>query len=95
MIDVGGDHLYDVIRTRLKQADPTVWKEEKDKVGLRREYILRRDRYAAQVKPKKLSERRKELHLKVDNTPDLRFKENRELRVAADSRNGSSPPPAP
>lgn len=80
-----GGHLYDAIRTRLKQAAPSLWDDDKDIPYLKHSNILARDRYAEKVKPQKDAQRRKLLGVKKDGTPDRRRRDNKSV----------PPPPAP
>jgi hypothetical protein len=91
MIEVRGAYLYDAIRSRLMQADPALWQEDQDQPHLRRRNILSREKKAELDRLKKVEEKRKELHLNTDLTPDRRFRGNRDHQVGADA----SPPPAP
>ncbi|RLN93844.1 hypothetical protein BBJ28_00002411 [Nothophytophthora sp. Chile5] len=99
MIEAGGDHLYDAIRHRLKQADDSLWEDAKDKSTLTRKNIRAREAYAAKVKPKKDAQRRKERHIKKDGTPDRRYRENKALPAtaipAAAASGRETLPPAP
>ncbi|RLN93852.1 hypothetical protein BBJ28_00002409 [Nothophytophthora sp. Chile5] len=99
MIEAGGDHLYDAIRHRLKQADDSLWEDAKDKPALTHKNIRAREAYAAKVKPKKDAQRRKERHIKEDGTPDRRYRENKALPAtaipAAAASGRETLPPAP
>ncbi|RLN94424.1 hypothetical protein BBJ28_00010684 [Nothophytophthora sp. Chile5] len=83
LIEAGGDHLYDAIRHRLKQAGGSLWEDEKDKPALTCKNIRAREAYAANAKAKKDAQRRKERHIKEDGMPDRRYKENKALSSAA------------